>query len=125
MQGGDYYCPLYLTHWVQGSIHKIRPPPPLPVLTYPLPPLCSYISRCSQGTIRLAAFDSSEYFVYFVPFMFFHFLCMRLSYRGVPKMYLRRSLEESVFMLFCYARAFLTVVLGLKVCVFLWSTVKH
>lgn len=33
----------------------------------------------------------------------------------MPKIYLRRSLQESIFMLFCYARAVITVVFGFKV----------
>lgn len=40
---------------------------------------------------------------------------MSISYRDVPKIYLRRSLQESIFMLFCYARAVITVVFGFKV----------
>lgn len=42
-------------------------------------------------------------------------VCMSISYRDVPKIYLRRSLQESIFMLFCYARAVITVVFGFKV----------
>eukprot|EP00952_Eustigmatos_sp_NYUAD-ZCMA_P006832 29210-Eustigmatos_ZCMA.PRE.1 len=41
-------------------------------------------------------------------------VCMFISYRTVSKMYLVRSLQESVFMLPCYARAVITVILGVK-----------
>jgi cellulose synthase (UDP-forming) len=76
---------------------------------------CPVIYLLGQGFIKIATFDTYEYLYFFTPYMLLQFVCMRISYREVPKVYLRRSFQESVFMLFCYARAVITVVLGIKV----------
>ena len=75
---------------------------------------CPIIYLLGQSKVQIATFDTVEYFVFFLPYMFLQLCCMRISYRDVPAIYLRRSLQESVFMLFCYARAVITVVVGFK-----------
>jgi len=77
--------------------------------------LCPLINLLGRGAVKIASCDTYEYFMYFTPFMVLQLACMKLSYQDVPLIYLRRSLEESIFMLFCYARAVLTVVLGVEV----------
>jgi len=77
--------------------------------------LCPIMYLIGQGSFKIATFDTYEYFVAFGPYMLLQMVCMKISYRDVPSIYLRRSFQESVFMLFCYARAVITVVLGLKV----------
>lgn len=76
---------------------------------------CPIIYLLGQGMVKIATFDTYEYFMFFCPYMFLQIICMHVSYRTVPKIYLTRSLQESIFMLFCYARAVITVVLGIKV----------
>jgi ABC-type antimicrobial peptide transport system permease subunit len=51
----------------------------------------------------------------FGPYMFMQLVCMKISYRGLPGMYMTRSFQESVFMLFCYARCVFTVLGGVQV----------
>lgn len=79
--------------------------------------ICPAIYLVGATNIKLATFDTIDYLLYFLPFMALQVLCMTISYRGLqhPALYLKRSFQESVFMLFCYARAVLTVFLGVKV----------
>ena len=76
--------------------------------------ICPIFFLLGQDKLKLATFDTMEYFMYFLPFLFLQALCMRISYRGLDPMYLKRSFQESVFMLFCYARAVITVMVGIK-----------
>ncbi len=76
---------------------------------------CPIIYLLGQGGVQIATFDTVQYFIFFMPYMILQICCMSISYRDVPKIYLRRSLQESIFMLFCYARAVVTVVFGFKV----------
>lgn len=76
---------------------------------------CPIFYLLGNGVVQIATFDTYEYFVAFGPYMFLQLVVMFASYRDVPKIYLQRSFQESVFMLFCYARAVITVVLGIKV----------
>ena len=76
---------------------------------------CPIVNLFGCGYVKIASCNTYEYFFYFAPYMFLQLICMKLSYKDVPNIYLRRSLEESVFMLFCYARAVITVVLGIEV----------
>jgi len=76
--------------------------------------ICPLLFLLGQDTFKLATFDTYEYFLFFLPFMLAQSLLMVISYRGVPSPTLKRSFQESVFMLFCYIRAVITVMLGIK-----------
>ena len=49
--------------------------------------------------------DAGEYMYYMGAFMTFTVWMLFVSYRDVPKLYLMRSVQESVFMLFCKMEA--------------------
>lgn len=49
--------------------------------------------------IRISPQDAGEYIYYMGAFMFFNIWMLFVSYRDVPKLYLKRSIQESVFML--------------------------
>jgi len=75
---------------------------------------CPLVYLLFQGIFQIATFDSKEYFMAFMPYMCLQIVCMNISYKGCPKGYISKSLRESVFMLYCYARAVLTVFFGIK-----------
>lgn len=79
--------------------------------------ICPAIYLVGATSIKLATFDTLEYLLYFLPFMALQVLCMAISYRSLdrPALYLQRSFQESIFMLFCYTRAVLTVLVGVKI----------
>ena len=77
--------------------------------------ICPIIYIYGRGHINLATFDTYEYLYMFGPYMFMQVVCMKISYRGLPHMYLTRSFQESVFMLFCYARCVFTVLGGIEI----------
>ena len=49
--------------------------------------------------VHIAPDDNGEYIPFMGVFMFFNVWMLFVSYRGVPKLYLARSVQESVFML--------------------------
>jgi hypothetical protein len=53
----------------------------------------------------VAPVDAGEYMYYMGAFMTFTVWMLIVSYRDVPKLYLMRSVQESVFMLFCKMEA--------------------
>jgi cellulose synthase/poly-beta-1,6-N-acetylglucosamine synthase-like glycosyltransferase len=75
---------------------------------------CPLVYLLFQGIFQIATFDSKEYFMAFMPYMCLQIVCMNISYKGCPKDYILKSLRESVFTLYCYARAVLTVFFGIK-----------
>lgn len=77
--------------------------------------ICPIIYLFGMGKVKVATFDTYEYFAAFCPYMFLQVACMVVSYRGVPSIYRTRSFQESVFMIPCYCRCVLTVLFGLKV----------
>ena len=82
------------------------------------PPLCTYhpiICLLTMGSFRVAVFDTYEYFIVFLPYAVLQVICMKISYRGLSFMTMVRSFQESVFMVFCYARAVFSVMFGMKV----------
>jgi hypothetical protein len=76
---------------------------------------CPVIYLLGQGLVKIATFDTYECLYFFTPYTLLQFVCMRISYREVPKVYLRRSFQKSVLMLFCYDRPIISIVLGIKV----------
>jgi len=76
--------------------------------------LCPVLFLLAQDQVQLATADTHEYFMFYLPFMACQLLCTALSYRNVPSPALKRSYQESVFMLFCYVRAVITVMVGIK-----------
>lgn len=54
---------------------------------------------------QVAPVDAGEYMYYMGAFMTFTVWMLFVSYRDVPKLYLMRSVQESVFMLFCKMEA--------------------
>ena len=53
----------------------------------------------------MAPVDAGEYMYFMGAFMTFTVWMLFVSYRDVPKLYLMRSVQESVFMLFCKMEA--------------------
>lgn len=86
----------------------------IPMIYLMFCPIIFLLSTAFTDKISVATFDTYEYFIFFMPYMTLQLCCMAISYRDVPKIYLVRSLQESIFMIFCYARAVLTTVFGLE-----------
>merc|ERR1712196_432993 len=86
----------------------------LPMIYLMYCPIIFLLGQGLTGELSIATFDTYEYFMFFCPFMSLQLSCMLVSYRDVPKRYLSSSLQESIFMIFCYARAVVTTVFGLK-----------
>jgi len=72
------------------------------------------ICLMTMGSFQIAVFDTYEYFIAFLPYAVLQVICMKISYRGLSFMTMVRSFQESVFMIFCYARAVFSVMLGMK-----------
>lgn len=70
-------------------------------LTYPLLLVCIVpFVALADRRILVAPMDSGQYLYFMGSFMFFTIWMLFVSYRGVPKLYLMRSVQESVFMIF-------------------------
>jgi len=71
------------------------------VLAYPLLMVCCVpFLALANKKILVAPVDTDEYLFYMGSFLFFNIWMLVVSYRGVPKLYLVRSVQESVFMLY-------------------------
>lgn len=72
------------------------------LLGFPLLLVCivPFIALGNPG-IAVAPVDAGEYLYFMGAFMTFTIWMLLVSYRDVPKLYLMRSVQESVFMLFC------------------------